>query len=177
MRVRDGLRRSQSTKMARPPACAISSAKAAANVDFPSFGKDDVKPTISLDLLPLPRSTATLIPRIVSANRENGESTLVQSTLLSCPKVRGLGSLPLDDKRVSFLPTDELARLSCVKSSRVALFPIGRQRSFPFVADRRADNLFNDRRAGKVFNGRDCDGSHRSAGWASATTSGRRPSK
>jgi len=60
-------------------------------VDFPSIGNDDVKPMILFDLTISLRSIATLIDRIDSAKRENGESTTVQSTLLS--RVRILASV------------------------------------------------------------------------------------
>src|SRR5215469_421242 len=46
-RDNEGLRRSQSTKMTRAPACAISTARLAEIVDFPSLGSDEVKPTIA----------------------------------------------------------------------------------------------------------------------------------
>ena len=53
MRDREGMRRSQSTIMTRPPTFAVSCATAAAMVDFPSFGRADVNPMTLLD--PLPR--------------------------------------------------------------------------------------------------------------------------
>ena len=44
-RVKEGLRRSQSTRITRALACAARSAKAIEVVDLPSSGTDDVKPT------------------------------------------------------------------------------------------------------------------------------------
>src|SRR5947209_7188820 len=52
LREREGMRRSQSTIMTRPPAVAASCATAAAIVDFPSFGRADVNPMTLLDPFP-----------------------------------------------------------------------------------------------------------------------------
>ena len=50
LRDREGLRRSQSTRITRRPVYAMSCARAAAIVDFPSFGSEDVKPMTLWDL-------------------------------------------------------------------------------------------------------------------------------
>src|SRR3984893_603978 len=73
-RERAGLRRSQSTKMTRCPTCATSPANAAATVDLPSPGRDDVNPMTFAEPFAPRRSEANFNARMDSANRENGAS-------------------------------------------------------------------------------------------------------
>ena len=90
-RIRDkvGLRRSQSTRRTRPCACAMSCARAAASVDFPSLGSVDVKPITLHDPAAIFKSTASLIERIASEKLDKGELTTVQNTSASRPWLFG----------------------------------------------------------------------------------------
>ena len=72
-RDREGLRRSQSTRITRPPVYAMSWARAPAIVDFPSFGSEDVKPMTLWDLSVSCKLVASLIERTASAKRDKGE--------------------------------------------------------------------------------------------------------
>src|ERR1700730_7267485 len=74
-RVNDGLRRSQSSNIALPPACDIRRARFAAIVDLPSLGYVDVMPIALVGLAVENRSILTLIVRNASANLENGVPT------------------------------------------------------------------------------------------------------
>src|ERR1700682_1623217 len=74
-RDNDGLRKSQSTKMVRPPTCAMLSAKAAAIVDLPSLGIAEVIPTTLLAAAIPFKSAAIFIVRMASAKAEKGCST------------------------------------------------------------------------------------------------------
>src|SRR4029077_16522755 len=57
----------------------MSSARLAAIVDFPSCGREEVKPMTLQELAaPLFSSTASLMERISSANRENGALSTAQ---------------------------------------------------------------------------------------------------
>ena len=58
-------------------------------VDLPSFGNEEVMPITLFGLMTLFRSAATLMLRIDSAKRENGESTTVQSRPWLGAMVRG----------------------------------------------------------------------------------------
>ena len=79
-RVNDGFRRSQSTNIVLAPVCAVNLATAAAMLDFPSLGTDDVNPmTLPPETVGL-RSIATLTDRMASAKAEKGESIIVANT-------------------------------------------------------------------------------------------------
>src|SRR5207302_7867853 len=71
-RDNDGLRRSQSSRIAFPPACETRRARLAAIVDLPSPGWVDVIPIALFGLVSENRSIPTLMLRNASANRENG---------------------------------------------------------------------------------------------------------
>ena len=66
--------------MTRAPEWAISKAKAAAMVDLPSLGSDEVMPTTLFDGVVTFKSMASLIKRINSAKRDNGISVTAQNT-------------------------------------------------------------------------------------------------
>ena len=78
--VRDsfGFLRSQSTNSVLAPVSADHRATAAAVLDLPSFGTDDVNPMILPPATVGLRSMATLMDRMASENAENGESTIVE---------------------------------------------------------------------------------------------------
>ena len=118
-RLRDnvGLRRSQSTKMTRAPTCAMSNARLAAIVDFPSLGIDEVKPITLLAFITSPlRSTASLMARIASAKREKGESSIAQITSESRAMVLLLPPSP------ETLPDDNFASLAPFAIELLSLF-------------------------------------------------------
>src|SRR5262249_24484427 len=77
-RESEGLRTSQSTKTTRAPPCAMSDAIAAARLDLPSLGKDDVKPMTLVNSSWLFKSTVSFIDRTASAYADDGESTIVR---------------------------------------------------------------------------------------------------
>src|ERR1700686_4709238 len=79
-RDRDGFRKSQSTRMTRPPAWAMSCASEAAIVVFPSFGRAEVMPTTVWGEFVALKSIASFTERIDSAKRDNGASTTDQKT-------------------------------------------------------------------------------------------------
>src|SRR6266478_4423091 len=88
----DRFRKLQSTRITRAPACAMSNAKAAATVDFPSSGCVEVIP-ITWFRLPLRfiESMASLISRNDSVNRDCGASVIVQIGLSVRTMFRDLG--------------------------------------------------------------------------------------
>src|SRR5262249_48349312 len=83
LRERERRRRSQSTTITRPPPRAAICATAAAMVDFPSFGREDVKPMTLLGLSIPCKLVANLIEPIDSAKGDKGASTTLQNTLAS----------------------------------------------------------------------------------------------
>ena len=88
----EGLRKSQSTRITRAPPSALSCAKDAAIVDFPSLGSADVIPITLLDLAAPLRSILTFMARINSAKEESGKSTTYRSKL-------GFGAIILETTR------------------------------------------------------------------------------
>src|SRR5208282_4199362 len=92
----DRFRKLQSTRITRAPAFAMSNAKAAATVDFPSFCCVEVIP-ITWFRLPLRfiESMASLISTNDSVNRDCGESVIVQIGLSVRTMFRDVGR-PVD---------------------------------------------------------------------------------
>src|SRR3984957_12980784 len=122
LRVSDGLRRSQSSKIVREPACAVSCARAVETVVLPSLGSEDVIAMTLLDLLTPKRSAAILIARTDSENRENGESITCHNQLWS-------RTIILDPAEDSFIRAAGTRRLVTLLDSlpatgpRLALMP------------------------------------------------------
>src|SRR5277367_3641417 len=71
VRDKTGFRRSKSTRTVRAPDRAASNASAAVTVDFPSFGRVEVKPKIRFrPVFETSTSSASLMEQISSVNRE-----------------------------------------------------------------------------------------------------------